>query len=139
MAGVACGLQSDCLAARRALSSGALVPAVERPCARFDSSLAARSGHRAAWPSLLLAEVSTNTCGPVLQSKQSVKSAITVIDADSQSFIAIVFQTDADLQHWILHTQSGQHLPQLEIMSCVCKCAIDNITKDLHDTSIDTP
>ena len=90
-------------------------------------------------PFLLLAEVSTKTCGPVLQSKQSVKSAFTVIDADSQSFIDLVFQTDADLQHMILHIQSGQHIPQLEMMSCVCKCAIDNITKDVHNPNIDTP
>ena len=53
--------------------------------------------------------------------------------------IDLVFQTDADLQHMILDTQSGQNPPQLEIMSCVRKCAIDNITKDLRNTSIDTP
>ena len=35
-------------AARRALRSVALVPAVKRPCARFALLVAARSGHRAA-------------------------------------------------------------------------------------------
>ena len=126
-------------AARRALCSLALVLAVKRPCARFVLFLAARSGHRAALASLLIGRSQYNICWPRVANKTKCDISIHIYRCRQSELYRPSLQTDADLQHMILDTQSGQHLPQLEYMSCVRKCAIDNITKDLRNTSIDTP